>query len=199
MTSSLARLSAPAAAAAAARASRRRAERLTGDARALARARSYLFTTILPGIDTTINYIFLSECVFKMIGEGFAPHRCDAASPRARASPLLSRLGDEAEPRPPPPLPPPLLLSSPLSERYFTDPSWKWNWFDFAIVAVCMPPLSTAMGGGGSIKLLRLLRLARLSKLMRKIPQLQMIVMGLVSGMTAVVYILILMFLLFYL
>ena len=157
MTSSLARLSAPAAAAAAARASRRRAERLTGDARALARARSYLFTTILPGIDTTINYIFLSECVFKMIGEGFAPH------------------------------------------RYFTDPAWKWNWFDFGIVAVCMPPLSTMMGGGGSIKLLRLLRLARLSKLMRKIPQLQMIVMGLVSGMTAVVYILILMFLLFYL
>ena len=88
-----------------------------------------------------INFIFLSECIVKMLAEGLAPL------------------------------------------RYFTAREWKWNWFDFLIVFMCLKPIQTLMGGGGSVKLLRLMRLARLSKLIRKIPQLQMIVMGLVGGL----------------
>ena len=81
--------------------------------------------------------------------------------------------------------------------RYFTGPEWKWNCFDFMIVALSMPFVQ--FGGGSSIKLLRLVRLARLGKLIRKIPPLQMIVKGLIGGLSSISYILLLLVLILYL
>merc|ERR1719440_1217926 len=75
---------------------------------------------------------------------------------------------------------------------------WAWNWFDFCIVAVSIPPLSGMLGGGGGVMVLRLFRLARIVKIVNKIPKLKMIIMGLVKGLKSIGYILILLLLVFY-
>ena len=81
--------------------------------------------------------------------------------------------------------------------RYWTGSEWKWNCFDFGIVALSMPFIN--IGGTESVKLLRLVRLARLGKLIRKIPPLQMIVKGLIGGMSSIGYVLLLLLLVLYL
>jgi len=81
---------------------------------------------------------------------------------------------------------------------YFRGKEWKWNCFDFSIVFLSFPQISSLLGGGG-ISLLRLVRLSRLGKLIRKIPQLSMIVTGLIGGLSSIVYIMALLILVFYL
>ena len=80
--------------------------------------------------------------------------------------------------------------------RYFVGPEWKWNNFDFIIVALCLPKVNFDYF---PVALLRLARLMRIAKIIRKVPQLQMIVMGLVGGLKSIGYIFILLFLVFYL
>jgi len=78
---------------------------------------------------------------------------------------------------------------------------WRWNNFDFVIVALSFEQVANVIlggGGGGSVMVLRLFRLARLLKLVGKIPKLQSIVIGLVAGIKAVGYIALLLFLVFY-
>jgi voltage-gated sodium channel len=78
---------------------------------------------------------------------------------------------------------------------------YKWNNFDFMIVAFSFDEFAALIlggGGGGTINVLRLFRLARLLKLVGKIPKLQSIVIGLVAGIKAVAYIALLLFLVFY-
>jgi len=80
---------------------------------------------------------------------------------------------------------------------FWTGPEWKWNNFDFIVVALCMPFAKSLTGG--NVAVLRLMRLARLVKLVKKVPQLQMIIMGLAGGIKSIGYILLLLFLVFYL
>jgi voltage-gated sodium channel len=78
---------------------------------------------------------------------------------------------------------------------------WRWNNFDFFIVAMSFEAIANLIlsgGGGGSVMVLRLFRLARLLKLVGKIPKLQSIVIGLIAGVKAVGYIALLLFLVFY-
>ena len=65
---------------------------------------------------------------------------------------------------------------------------WRWNNFDFVIVALSFEEIANIIlggGGGGSVMVLRLFRLARLLKLVGKIPKLQSIVIGLIAGKQA--------------
>ena len=81
--------------------------------------------------------------------------------------------------------------------RFFVGPEWKWNNFDFIIVALCLPGVPA--GDYFPVALLRIARLMRLAKILKKVPQLQMIVMGLVGGLKSIAYIGILLLLVFYL
>ena len=106
-------------------------------------------------IDVTVTFVFIIECTFKMLAEGFG------------------------------------------TWRYWCGPEWKWNNFDFIIVAMCLPGVKVP--GDPPVALLRLARLARIAKIIKKVPQLQMIVMGLVGGIKSIAYIAILLVLVFYL
>ena len=64
------------------------------------------------------------------------------------------------------------VLANPLRPHlYWVGPEWRWNNFDFAIVAMCVLPLD--LPGGGGVVALRMFRLLRVVKIIKKIPQLQ--------------------------
>ena len=89
------------------------------------------------------------------------------------------------------------VFANPLRPHlYWVGPDWKWNNFDFAIVAMCILPLD--LPGGGGVVALRMFRLMRVVKIIKKIPQLQVIFMGLVGGMQSMMYIVLLLLLVFY-
>ena len=72
--------------------------------------------------------------------------------------------------------------------NYWVGPEWRWNNFDFVIVALSVKFITNIIfsgGGGGNLMILRLFRLARLLKLVGKIKKLQQIVMGLIAGIKA--------------
>ena len=89
-----------------------------------------------------------------------------------------------------------LVAEAPRPLHYFTGAEWRWNNFDFVVVVLCLPGVSSLFG---NVSFLRLMRLARVAKLVKKVPQLQMIVMGIVGGLSAIGYISLLLFLVFYL
>ena len=86
--------------------------------------------------------------------------------------------------------------------RYFIGKDWRWNLFDFAIIAATIEEefiQLTSSSVGGSVAILRTMRLLRLAKLIKRVPQLNMIVGGFIGGVKAIAYILLLLFLVFYL
>jgi voltage-gated sodium channel len=87
------------------------------------------------------------------------------------------------------------LISDPLRPwKFFIGENWRWNYFDLAIVILCMPSLDIGNFASG----LRLLRLMRILKLLSKFPQLRMILAGLAAGIKATSFIVVLMVLVFY-
>lgn len=105
-------------------------------------------------LDIVIVTIFLLELLFKICMEGVRPWRFVNFNSFKAIYDL------------------PTCTCCQILARYFTGPLWKWNWFDFAIVATSLY-FSAASTGSGSLAFLRLIRLARIGKLIECIPALQ--------------------------
>lgn len=80
---------------------------------------------------------------------------------------------------------------------FFRGVDWRWNNFDFSVVAGCIISLLPAgiFSSGSALPVLRLFRLLRVAKLMDKFPQLRMVILGLVGGLASMGYITALLFL----